>query len=218
MSLKRLCISTAAAALLAVGVAACGGGDTETVTVQAPSGGDESPASGTEQRREGQDHRERAADRSRLARRDLEEREERGRAARRRRLRAAPGGGRRLAGSAGGAGDLAEAGRARGAAPGRRGSHARRSEGRAGRHPGREHRPAVHGARRRDRHDPRRQLPDRRAGGRLHRRRAEVQGQRRGDPGSRRHLGHRGPDQGVHGRAQEEVPGRRREDRRLAAG
>ena len=46
MSLKRLCISTAAAALLAVGVAACGGGDTETVTVQAQSG-DESPASGT---------------------------------------------------------------------------------------------------------------------------------------------------------------------------
>ncbi len=34
MSLKRLCISTAAAALLAVGVAACGG-DTETVTEQA---------------------------------------------------------------------------------------------------------------------------------------------------------------------------------------
>jgi ribose transport system substrate-binding protein len=46
MSLKRLCISTAAAVLLAVGVAACGG-DTETVTVEAPSGGDESPASGT---------------------------------------------------------------------------------------------------------------------------------------------------------------------------
>src|SRR5215204_3552745 len=48
MSLRRLCISTAAAALLAVGVAACNGGDTETVTVQAPSGGDESPASGTD--------------------------------------------------------------------------------------------------------------------------------------------------------------------------
>jgi ribose transport system substrate-binding protein len=47
MSLRRLCISTAAAALLAVGVAACGGDDTETVTVQAPSGG-ESPASGTD--------------------------------------------------------------------------------------------------------------------------------------------------------------------------
>jgi ribose transport system substrate-binding protein len=46
MSLRRLCTTTAAAALLAVGVAACGG-DTETVTVQAPSGGDESPASGT---------------------------------------------------------------------------------------------------------------------------------------------------------------------------
>ncbi len=45
MSLKRLCISTAAAALLAVGVAACGG-DTETVTVEAPSGGDGTPASG----------------------------------------------------------------------------------------------------------------------------------------------------------------------------
>ena len=38
MSLKRLCISIAAAALLAVGVAACGGGDTETVTVQAGGG------------------------------------------------------------------------------------------------------------------------------------------------------------------------------------
>jgi ribose transport system substrate-binding protein len=47
MSLRRLCITTAAAALLAVGVAACNGGDTETVTVQAPSG-DESPASGTD--------------------------------------------------------------------------------------------------------------------------------------------------------------------------
>ena len=47
MSLRRLCITTAAAALLAVGVAACGG-DTETVTVKAPAGGEESPASGTE--------------------------------------------------------------------------------------------------------------------------------------------------------------------------
>jgi ribose transport system substrate-binding protein len=46
MSLRRLCTTTAAAALLAVGVAACGG-DTETVTVEAPAGGDESPASGT---------------------------------------------------------------------------------------------------------------------------------------------------------------------------
>ncbi len=45
MSLRRLCITTAAAVLLAVGVAACGG-DTETVTVQAPAG--ESPAGGTE--------------------------------------------------------------------------------------------------------------------------------------------------------------------------
>ena len=41
MSLRRLCITTAAA-LLAVGVAACNSGDTETVTVQAPSG-DEGP-------------------------------------------------------------------------------------------------------------------------------------------------------------------------------
>ena len=46
MSLKRLCISTAAAALLAVGVAACGGDDTETVTVEAPSGSAGTPASG----------------------------------------------------------------------------------------------------------------------------------------------------------------------------
>jgi len=43
MSLRRLCISTAAAAFVAVGGAACGG-DTETVTVQSPA---ESPASGT---------------------------------------------------------------------------------------------------------------------------------------------------------------------------
>jgi len=47
MSLRRLCTTTAAAALLAVGVAACGG-DTETVTVNAPAGGDESPAGGTD--------------------------------------------------------------------------------------------------------------------------------------------------------------------------
>ena len=60
-------------------------------------------------------------------------------------------------------------------------------------HPGRQHRPAVQQAGRRDRDDPRRQLPDRRAGGRLHRRPAQVQGQRRRDPGPRRHLGHRGP-------------------------
>ena len=73
MSLKRLCISIAAAALLAVGVAACGGGDTETVTVQAQSG-DESPASGTDSGKKVKIDRERAADRSRLARRDLEER------------------------------------------------------------------------------------------------------------------------------------------------
>ena len=37
MSLRRLCI-TIAAAVLAVGAAACSGDDTETVTVQAPSG------------------------------------------------------------------------------------------------------------------------------------------------------------------------------------
>ena len=47
MSLRRLCISTVVAALLAVGIAACGGSDTKTVTVQAQSG-DESPASGTD--------------------------------------------------------------------------------------------------------------------------------------------------------------------------
>ena len=56
-----------------------------------------------------------------------------GREVRRRRLRAAPGGGRRLAGPAGGAGDRAEAGRARGASAGRRGAHACGSEGREGR-------------------------------------------------------------------------------------
>jgi ribose transport system substrate-binding protein len=47
MSLRRLCI-TIAAAILAVGVAACNSGDTETVTVQAPSGGgDETSAEGS---------------------------------------------------------------------------------------------------------------------------------------------------------------------------
>jgi ribose transport system substrate-binding protein len=38
MSLRRLCITTATALVLAVGVGACSSGDTETVTVQAPSG------------------------------------------------------------------------------------------------------------------------------------------------------------------------------------
>ena len=46
MSLRRLCI-TIAAAMLAVGVAACNGGDTETVTVQSPSGGAEGEGEGT---------------------------------------------------------------------------------------------------------------------------------------------------------------------------
>ena len=40
MSLRRLCMTIAAAAVLAVGVAACNSGDTETVTVQSPSGGE----------------------------------------------------------------------------------------------------------------------------------------------------------------------------------
>ena len=47
MSLRRLCISIASAMVLATGVAACGGDDTETVTVEAPAGGAAgSPASG----------------------------------------------------------------------------------------------------------------------------------------------------------------------------
>jgi hypothetical protein len=46
MSLRRLCI-TIAAAILAVGVAACSTGDTETVTVQAQSGGDETSTEGS---------------------------------------------------------------------------------------------------------------------------------------------------------------------------
>jgi ribose transport system substrate-binding protein len=47
MSLRRLCIPIAAAAL-AVGVAACSTGDTETVTVESPSGGgEETSAEGT---------------------------------------------------------------------------------------------------------------------------------------------------------------------------
>ena len=59
---------------------------------------------------------------------------------------------------------------------------------------------------RRDGDDPRRQLPDRRARGRLHRRRAQVRGQRRRDPGPRGHLGHRGPHQGLRRRAQGRCP------------
>ncbi len=47
MSLRRLCI-TIAAAMLAVGVAACNGGDTETVTVQSPSGGAEGEGTSAE--------------------------------------------------------------------------------------------------------------------------------------------------------------------------
>ncbi len=47
MSLSRLCITIAAAAVLAVGVAACNSGDTETVTVQSPSGGEGTSAEGT---------------------------------------------------------------------------------------------------------------------------------------------------------------------------
>ena len=46
MSLRRLCI-TIAAAILAVGVAACSTGDTETVTVQAQSGGDQTSTEGS---------------------------------------------------------------------------------------------------------------------------------------------------------------------------
>jgi ribose transport system substrate-binding protein len=46
MSLRRLCI-TIAAAVLAVGVAACSGDDTETVTVQSQSGDNGTPAKGT---------------------------------------------------------------------------------------------------------------------------------------------------------------------------
>ena len=45
MSLRRLCI-TIAAAILAVGVAACNSGDTETVTVQAQGGGDQTSTEG----------------------------------------------------------------------------------------------------------------------------------------------------------------------------
>ena len=92
MSLKRLLISFAAAALLAIGVAACGG-DTKTVTVN---------LSGRQQRQsgkrfgddgqDGEDHRQRPAHRPRLARSHLEEREGGGRAAQGRQVRAAPGG------------------------------------------------------------------------------------------------------------------------------
>ena len=190
MSLKRLCISTAAAALLAVGVAACGG-DTETVTVRrrpaatrvrpaAPSNGETvkiiASVPPTDHGWLGaiSKNAKSAAD----AHDDVD-------------FELLAGGRRGLAGPADRAGDREEARRARRAAPGRRGAHAGRPEGRGGRHPGRQHRPALHHARRRHRHDPRRQLPDRRAGGRLHRRRAQVQGQRRRDPGPGRHLGHR---------------------------
>ena len=73
----------------------------------------------------------------------------------------------------------------------------------AGGHPGRQHRPPVHHPGRGDRHDPGRQLPDRRAGGGLHQRAAELPGQRGRDPGSRRHLGDHRPHQGLHRRAEE---------------
>ena len=47
---------------------------------------------------------------------------------------------------------------------------------------------------------------------------AQLRGQRRRNPGPRRDLGHRGPDQGVRRTAQEELPRRRDRDRRPAAG
>ena len=78
-------------------------------------------------------------------------------------------------------------------------------------------RPPVLRARRRDGDDPRRQLPDRCAGGRLHRRGAQLRGQRRRDPGPRRNLGDRGPVAGLRRRAREAVPGRRHRDRRLSS-
>ena len=58
-------------------------------------------------------------------------------------------------------------------------------------------RPPVRQPRCRAGDDPRRQLPDRRQGGDVHRRQAELQGQRRRDPGHRRHLGDHRPQQGL---------------------
>ena len=134
MSLKRLRISIAAAALLAIGVAACGGGDTKTVTVHAPAGGSGTPASGTQTRQDGEDHRQRAADRPRLARRHLQERQG-----------ARPSSTTTSTSSCSQAADAdsqaqqieqaiaREARRAGGPAAGRRGADAGRPEGRAGR-------------------------------------------------------------------------------------
>ena len=48
--------------------------------------------------------------------------------------------------------------------------------------------------------------------------RAEVQGQRRGDPGAGRDLGHDRPHQGLRRRSSRRLPGGRHQDRRQAAG
>ena len=220
MSLKRLLIPIAAAALLALGVAACGGGDTKTVTVTGrPRPGGRHGTDGGGLRRDGQAS-------SPACRRPTTA----GWARSRRTPRPRPtqyddvdfellaGRRRRLAGAADRAGDRQEARRAGRAAAGRRGADARRPEGGEGRHPGRQHRPPVHHAGRRDGDDPRRQLPDRRPRGRLHRRRDSsaraTSWRSRASPGSRspRTAPRASPT------AQEEVPGRRHQDRRPAAG
>ena len=83
-----------------------------------------------------------------------------------------------------------------------------RAEGDGGRHPGRQRRPRVLHARRVPDVDRRRQLRHRLAGGQLLRRRAQVPGQRRRDPGPGRHLRHRGSLEGLRRRAQAAVQGR----------
>ena len=65
--------------------------------------------------------------------------------------------------------------------------------------------------------DPRRQLPDRCQGGDVHRRPAELRGQRRRDPGHRRHLGDQRPHPGLRRHDRGAVRGRH-QDRRPAAG
>ena len=126
MSRTRLLISIAAASLLAVGATACCGDDQDGHRERSRR----RDARRNDVGQDGDHHRERPADRPRLARRDLEERQGSGRAVRRRGLRAAAGGRRGLAGAADRAGDREEARRPRRAAPGRCRADAGGPEGR----------------------------------------------------------------------------------------
>ena len=216
MSLKRLIVSVGAfGAALDRGCRLRSGDDDTTAEAAADTGGSAVRRRGG---RAGEHHRQRAAHRSRLAWRDLQERPGPGRRIRRRRLQTARGRRRRLQAQqiqqvisekpdvlvvlpqdGESLTPVAAAGRGR-------------------RDPGRQHRPPVHPAGRGDGDDPRRQLPDRNPRGRLHRRTAQMQRQRRRDPGPGRDLGHPGTHRRLHRRAEEGLPGRRHRDRRPPAG